>query len=1002
MRCVRLALLNAIALAAAPAAASNFQPPREWTASGGSSVLSQPTRFGTAELRPLPDGSVLWVGSELGSRGIALRAVLRPGQAPAMDQFGDVAANHLLEAERVLFADESVALMRLVEGPPSGTGLTRRVLAALDLAAGGVLWAIPLSADDAVRLAGGDTLVLAEGSVLRLSDAATPRWVRHIDEFADRGVRQQSVALLESAGRAFVVLSRRKASPQGEIALAPRVLALDAAEGALAWARDAAGTRFCGAALIDGALVVASAGPQAADRTATVSVRRFAASGDLLADTAIPAVPAEFLTCRMLDVDGTAVLATGDDRDGGQTLSSIGADGALLWRQTLESGYLPEIARIPGSGDVVHAAVSNVVGGFGVARRIERRRAVDGAPIWSMTRSAPAPVNSHTVSVSPQAAHLVSMDLNPFGARPIGGILREDLSLTDGSLLALPDNGLTKRTQLPYDAEFIDAAPFDAAFGANGGILVRRRSATASGDPLWSRSEPGASTLAATPGEISLRGAGPGRLLVLANYLIPAEFGSRRAAVLLMLDRDTGARIWRQELNALGTNPVRVLDAGIAGVLLSLTPCQPGDPCGGALRLRRLSATDGSETWESPIQSSLAAMAGNDVVAFEQNTNRNWRLLAAPQGAGAWAQPLPPWSEAFDLALLPSDEFRAALSYFVGDVPVVDVERRSLVDGTVASTLRAGLVGDQVYRPTLRPAVNGLPLLTALMQGPEPGQENLLRPLVQLLDADGVIAQQTLRPTLSGTDRWWTLHPVASSTGSTTRQPLRSERFRETSIDVWNSRVALTFLDLASGSLRGEQLVERYFDEALRGYAPVDLVQVLSGGALLAAQSRLASDGLRHRTLMRLAAPADAGGDLRLRLLGADLAATGFGPSRRIRVEVDNLGGTAATDAVFGTAPRRFHDRVHAVFVGCSVVSGSATCPLGPALQRVSLAPGATLRLEWEMYDAGFRNAVPVASGSLAGARIFIDSPWGYADTEPGNNVVEFALRLGAFGDDFE
>lgn len=1000
MRYAHLALFAAALFAAAPAAARNFQPPREWTASGGADIVRVRTRFDTAVLHPLANGSVLWVGNDAEGGGIALRALLRPGQAPAMDQFGDMAANHRLEAERVLFADDAVALVRMVEAPPGGTGLTRRVLVALDLAGGGVLWAAPLAADGAVRLSGGDTLVLAGGSVMRLSPAAAPRWVRHLDEFAERGERLQAQALLESAGRVLVVLSRQRASTQGEIALAPRVLALEAADGALAWTRDAAGTRACGAALISGALVVATAGPLAADRTATVTVQRFTADSVPLPVASIPNVPADGLACRLLDVDGAAVLATqGNGLD--LTLSSIGADGVLRWRRNLASGYSPVIARVPGSDDVVHVATLFAGALGGVERRIERRRGADGAAVWSVTRSAQALLAAHTVAVSPQAAHLAAIVLDPISQR-IAGIVREDLSLADGSLLASPDDALARRERLPYDAQFVDGLPFDAAIGADGGIVVRRRSSTSSGDPLWSRAEPGATAPTATPGGISLRAAGPGRLLVVANYLIPDDVAERRAAALLMLDRDTGARIWRQDLNALGSHPVSVLDAGTAGVLLSLTPCQPGDPCGGAQRLRRLSATDGSETWESAIQSSLAAIAGNDVVAFEQGTNRNWRLLAAPLGAGAWAQPLPPWSEAFDLALLPSGEFRAVLSYFAGDVPVVDVERRSLIDGTAASTLRAGLVGDQVYRPTLRPAVNGLPLLTALMQGPEPGQENLLRPLVQLLDVDGVSAQQTLRPTLSGTDRWWTLQPVASSTGSITRQPLRSERFRETSIDVWNSRVALAFLDLASGSLRGEQLVERYFDDALRGYAPVDLVQVLSGGAILAAEARLGGDGLRRRTLMRLAAPADASGDLRLRLLDGDLEATGFGPSRRIRVEVDNLGGTAATDAVFGTAPLRFHDPVHAVFVGCSVVGGSATCPLDPALRRVSLAPGATLRLEWEMYDAGFRNAVPVASGSRAGARIFIDSPWGYADTEPGNNVVEFALRLGAFGDDFE
>jgi hypothetical protein len=474
--------------------------------------------------------------------------------------------------------------------------------------------------------------------------------------------------------------------------------------------------------------------------------------------------------------------------------------------------------------------------------------------------------------------------------------------------------------------------------------------------------------------------------------------------VLAMLDRASGATLWRREASAsLGFAPVSVRDAGADGVLLSLTPCAADGSCAPSASevLRRVSPQDGATVWEQPLSSPRAAFADGEVIAFTFGQNggfNEWRRLEGATGATVWTRTV--FQAVAGGEILAADAGVIAVDALGASTPEVTVRRFDVADATVW-ILRAGTFGEGVVEPLLRRAVNGMPLLAAQLQVPAPAPAGSTRPLLQLIDPATSGTLLAVRPVLTG-DRKWILQPIEASDPAATQQPLQSTRNGDGSFRPQFVRVGLARLDLAGGSLGGEHLVESRFDPPLLTNAQTTLVRTTPDGDILATDLRSGPDGLPRRRLMRLSAPADGQGDLQVRLRAPEFPFEGFGPSRRIEIEIENAGTTRASDALFGVLPTPFNDNSVARLLGCTVVAGTGTCPADVSLRRVTLDPGATVRLAWEVFPGAFSNAPPSTIPRLSALRAYVDAPWGYADTEPGNNVVDFSLRLGAFGDDFE
>jgi hypothetical protein len=990
----------AAALFAAPVDARNFQPPVQWSASGGATQDVAAT-FGRTELAQAGDGAVVWLGtgaqgSNFGVPNLGMRVVLRPGAPPAFDQFGDEGAPIGLTLERILAADGSIALARVIENSQQSQ-FRRTLLVALDLVDGGLRFAVPLDANRAAVLPGGDVLAQTDDFLLRLAPDGIPRWATAFADLVERGVDAAPALQHAGSGVALVHVSRTRVQASQSLRLPDLVQAIDLGDGSPAWRVQAptAEGRYCGTATIGDAFVLVHLGAIDANGLAdAVLERRSPVDGTLLGNGAVPDLPGDDTQCRLLDIDGRAVLLAEDDQ-GRAVLSANGGDGALLWRNVLPDGPARSIARVPGTLDVaVLARVPN-----STDERIERRRGGDGGLVWGTTLQRAGNAARRAVAATPQGVQVALLDGS--------SIAVTDLAPSSGAIESTTDFDPPIRRRLPYTPSFVDGVAFDAAIAGDGTIVVRRRLPTVSTGVAWSLDEPGFPAAGAEPVFAQVQAAGTANLLVLAQYRLPAGTETRRAFVVLMVDRTTGALVWRRELGDLSNNNPFFIAANGGGVLLGLTQCPPIGICStGPTDTLKLSALDGSSVWYRELQALIGTFVGDNILVYvvEGGNQRSWRLIEGSSGTALWTQAVTSPVAPFTLEPASGGGFLAAVTPNAGGVPSVDIERRALADGAPTWVLRAGVAGDRVTSPIVRRAVNGFPLLTARRIGLESGQNGVQGPLLQLIDDSAGTPSLSLRPSLVG-DRWWSLRAVAGDGQSITRQPLRSLRFLEpldSFAETYNTRTALSFLDLATGALGGEHLVERRFDDAIIGDGGLDLIQVLPGGAIHAAESRLGPDGLRRPTLLRLGAPGDGAGDLRLRLLDADLPPTGFGPSRRVRVEVDNVGSSVASNAVFGVSVLRHPiEPVHAVFAACAVVTGSGTCPAA-GTRRISLDPGATVRLEWDVHDAEYSLVVPGGRPGVAGARIFIDSPWGYADTQPGNNVVDFTLRLGAFGDDFE
>jgi hypothetical protein len=124
-------------------------------------------------------------------------------------------------------------------------------------------------------------------------------------------------------------------------------------------------------------------------------------------------------------------------------------------------------------------------------------------------------------------------------------------------------------------------------------------------------------------------------------------------------------------------------------------------------------------------------------------------------------------------------------------------------------------------------------------------------------------------------------------------------------------------------------------------------------------------------------------------------------------VDIENVGETAAVGARTGLSPWRvMTGSIESLLIGCRLIAGTGTCPSTPARGAefvISLDAGASMRLEYAAFDPGYRHARRTTlQPTRFGARAFVDAPYDYGDTEPGNNVVGFALRLAGFVDSFE
>jgi outer membrane protein assembly factor BamB len=971
-----------IALSASPILNAEVAP--IWS-SDVSETIPYASSYSTAGQTLTPAGAALMVAGE-DRDGIAGSVLLEADGAISRGQFGHVPfAGGNLRMDAVLASSADRVLLRMIER--DGPYNTPRSLTVMVDLAGTVQWVQARYAREARFLANGDVLLSSGNELLRVRGGdGNLVWLRNL------------LPLLPDAHEAFLVLPQTLDAPLllgvrlagrtpggGETNPDPVIARLDPDTGATLWqVQRAASSALDFLACGNVALGSDSAFAWFESEMGQVDIvfeRRASADGTLIWSTRVTNVDYGDGPCALLATGNTLALSTRDEQT---TLVALGTDGALRWRQTLPVRPASKLLGAA-NGDLLLASPATLPGDVS-GTLIQRRRAVDGALVWSF------PVAGNAISWMRLGTELRIAYASIDRGAAVLNLQRHDES--SGKLQSRVQAAAQGVALRPAQMKIIDGVPYGvmAGLGENArGVRVQRLDPL-SGAAVWT------SYLTLTAdvgrlGSIEMSGLPQDGLAVVVAYRAPLPDSGVGHETILRIDRTSGALGWQQSQRASHSG-AQTLGAPDGSVYANYGECLNPPACNQIENhLGRRAAADGSLQWSIPGSVVIQAVVGNDLLVRRTSAGNQFVLLDASNGAERWSQSLPA-STASGAVTLATGDLVTRVSNASVRPRRIDIQRQLAVNGAPLWSAQPGAADDDLFNGALNVLANGDLLLSATFYGGEIDQDGLARPLLARIAADTGTLAWTRRPLAVG-DRWRSLRILPG--GSATQLWARSQRYVDNVNFQYEERYALATVALGDGAIGPEHLYARNYDAPLTspGLIPTNIAGFLADGSVQVEQAAPDARGLWTPRLQRWPAPGAASGDIRLRRLGAPGIILGPAPSIQIDVEVENASASSVDSISTGFAGT--DDDLSVILRSCQLINGQGSCPeqLDSSLaQTLALGPNAVMRLRYEVYDPDYSSSrSELANGSRG--LFYADPPYAFGDSELGNNIVEIEVALG-------
>jgi hypothetical protein len=419
--------------------------------------------------------------------------------------------------------------------------------------------------------------------------------------------------------------------------------------------------------------------------------------------------------------------------------------------------------------------------------------------------------------------------------------------------------------------------------------------------------------------------------------------------------------------------------------------------CSAAPSLQLLSPVDGGTLLDVPVAATALYATPNRAVVFGPGDGGVPRFAAySTAPTPDWVQPsAPAWVQPFDPGVV-ADGF----VYAEGPSSTLARLRRLRgADGQLAWGTELGTATDPIASllgATVEPG-------DALVIGAARQRATGRVPLALVLDATTGQPRYEFRPTGGPPlPLWWTLRPIRSD---------RSDEFWFVSDRSEFSRALVPRITDAHLSLRrlrstgwvwsGDYVLHRQQGEIQPPRSGLTPLGRTADGGFVASHGVLLGRRAAAREVLRLSPPSELATNLRIRPLAEALPLRGLGPTREVRVEIENAGPVAAADA----RVRMMRALVGAAILtlrSCAPIAGAASCdPDGIGSEegvRVSLGAGAVLALTFEAFAPDWGGT----GGSISEALVAVDTPYPLAESDLSDNQLLIRLDLASFADGFE
>jgi hypothetical protein len=419
--------------------------------------------------------------------------------------------------------------------------------------------------------------------------------------------------------------------------------------------------------------------------------------------------------------------------------------------------------------------------------------------------------------------------------------------------------------------------------------------------------------------------------------------------------------------------------------------------CAAAPSLQLLSPVDGGTLLEVPVAVTALYATPNRAVVFGPGDGGAPRFVAYSSSTTPdWVQPsAPAWVQPFDPGVV-ADGF----VYAEGPPSTLARLRRLRgADGQLAWGTELGTATDPIASllgATVEPD-------DALVIGAARQRGTGRAPLAAVLDAATGEPRYEFRPPGGPPlPLWWTLRPIHSDRSDEFWFISdRSEFSRALIPRITDAQISLRRLRSTGWAWSGDYVLHRQQGEIQPPRFGLTPLGRTADGGFVASHGVLLGRRAAATEVLRLAPPSELATNLRIRPLAEALPLRGLGPTREVRVEIENAGPSAATDA----RVRLMRALVGAAMLtlrSCEPIAGAASCdPDGIGSEegaRVSLEPGAVLALTLEAFAPDWGGT----GGSISEALLAVDTPYPLAESDLSDNQLLVRFDLASFADGFE
>lgn len=791
-------------------------------------------------------------------------------------------------------------------------------------AAGNWTWGYRFAALHGGEMTSGRWVLASERSLLSL-DASTrrPAWKVNIHEFLSGPTRWRIERLAVTGTNGVYAHLVAEASVGGD--WPQQLLAIDGATGALRWSRPLTrnpSTLLC-LSLADGPVRVYR--PLRFSDGDRLEVQVLDPStGAVLASSSLPI--AEDAPCSATGT-GLRDYVTMPNGSQSETLA-LDTNGAIVvdWRVDAGGDLLPGpfadtiivATPRPGSNQVV----------------VDRRRRADGGLVWSRTidglRVDGQFLMRHqdrirVVGWANDALRVVDLDLETGEPLPTAQPRFRGFARVPTGVLASGESVYTLEGQTA---------------GGVRGIRMRRRAA-ADGGVLasnWVDPEvPASARWTPSLHEVSSR--------IVARVLVtgtPTGSCAANTTLLVAFDPISLAEVWRRRILTATDAQSHFAVLGDGRMAFASRVVDPVT-CSAAPSLQLLSPVDGGTLLDVPVAATALYATPNRAVVFGPGDGGVPRFAAySTAPTPDWVQPsAPAWVQPFDPGVV-ADGF----VYAEGPSSTLARLRRLRgADGQLAWGTELGTATDPIASllgATVEPG-------DALVIGAARQRATGRVPLALVLDATTGQPRYEFRPPGGPPlPLWWTLRPIRSD---------RSDEFWFVSDRSEFSRALVPRITDAHLSLRrlrstgwvwsGDYVLHRQQGEIQPPRSGLTPLGRTADGGFVASHGVLLGRRAAAREVLRLSPPSELATNLRIRPLAEALPLRGLGPTREVRVEIENAGPVAAADA----RVRMMRALVGAAILtlrSCAPIAGAASCdPDGIGSEegvRVSLGAGRSSR----------------------------------------------------------